>query len=87
MKVRLDGARMTTREDMYNHIFSQLDLPEDCGRNLDALWDMLTTSPEIQIEMINSQEMLNAMRGYGCKLIKCFFDADSENDSISFKLV
>ena len=87
MKIRLDGSRMLTREDMYNHIISQFRLPEDHGRNLDALWDFFTTCAGYKVELINSQEMLNSLQGYGCKLLKCLFDADAENDSFTFRLV
>ncbi len=87
MKIRLDGSRMLTREDMYDHIIGQFKLSEDHGRNLDALWDFLSTCAEYKVELINSQEMLNSLQGYGCKLLKCFFDADAENDSFTFRLV
>ena len=38
----LDGGLMPTREEAYAYLTQQLELPDFCGKNLDALYDALT---------------------------------------------
>ena len=40
--IRLDGGTIHSREDLYNRLQAELDLPVWFGRNLDALHDCLT---------------------------------------------
>ena len=38
----IDGKAVQTREDVYNTAVRAMSPPEWFGRNLDALWDLLT---------------------------------------------
>ena len=38
----LDGAEMTSRQSMHDHLARRLELPDYYGRNLDALYDVFT---------------------------------------------
>ena len=80
----LDGARMTSREAAHAHIAETLALPEYYGRNLDALWDCLSEMSGADIALMNTADMLNAMKGYGCKLLMTFYDA-AEEGAIAFQ--
>jgi ribonuclease inhibitor len=53
----LDGATLDSAAAVYNALGSQLDAPAYFGKNLDALWDLLTSWPEPPIEIVwqNSQ--------------------------------
>lgn len=42
-KCVLDGEKILSLQDVYKALAQQLDFPEHFGRNLDALWDVLTT--------------------------------------------
>ena len=42
MIIELDGRQMRDRAALYDHLQEKLELPEGCGRNLDALHDRLT---------------------------------------------
>ena len=42
MPIILDGKAMTDRPAAHSHLAERLDLPTYYGRNLDALYDMLT---------------------------------------------
>ena len=58
------------------------------GDNLDALWDMLSTIHEdTHITLSSSVLMLNALDAYGTKILQTFYEADAENDHITFELV
>lgn len=87
MKITLDGAKMTSRAAAHGHIAGVLGFPEWYGNNLDALWDMLAASGELELELINAPAMLNGMDSYACRMISVFYEADKENENISFRVV
>ncbi len=49
---RLSGREIRSLEEFYDVISRKLSLPEHFGRNLDALWDVLTTDVEGPVEII-----------------------------------
>lgn len=85
MEYRIDGSKMHTRQDAHEEIARVMQFPEYYGKNLDALWDMLTsTSGTAVIEGVSG--MLNALGGYGCRLLKTFYDAAEENSRFDFRV-
>ena len=85
MEYRIDGALMHSRQEAHDEIARAMGFPEYYGRNLDALWDMLTTTSGTAV-MTNVSGMLNALGGYGCRLLKTFYDAAEENGRFEFKV-
>ena len=81
----LNGADMTMRADAYAQIWRALDCPEHCGANLDALWDVLTTTCA-HLTLRNPTPMLNALGGYGCKMLEIFFKAAEETETFRFSV-
>ena len=81
----LNGKRMKTREEAYDHISQVMQFPEYFGRNLDALYDLLTER-EADITLRNADDLLNALGAYGCDMIKCFFDAAQSNANLVFRI-
>lgn len=54
--VFLDGQAIRERADLFRAFEKALDLPWYAGRNLDALWDQLSsTREEIGVILVNSQ--------------------------------
>ncbi len=49
---RLPGRKIRSLEDFYDVLSLRLALPEHFGRNLDALWDVLTTDVKGPVEII-----------------------------------
>jgi ribonuclease inhibitor len=49
---RLSGKAIRNLQEFYDEIARTLPLPEYFGRNLDALWDVLTTDVEGSVELI-----------------------------------
>lgn len=84
-KIILDGALMADRTAAHEHIAAALDFPAWYGKNLDALWDMLSTCGEVEIELINAPVLLNALDTYACRLLSCFYEADKEYENVSFR--
>lgn len=79
----LNGADMMTRADAYAQIWCALDCPEECSTNLDALWDVLTTTCA-QVTLQNPAPMLNALGRYGCRMLEVFYTAAAETETFQF---
>ncbi|MBQ7646638.1 MAG: barstar family protein [Clostridia bacterium] len=79
----LNGKKMKTYDDAYDHMAGVLEFPDYFGRNLDALYDLLTERA-ISVVLRNVDDMLNALGSYGCDMLKCFFDAAEENENFTF---
>lgn len=87
MEIRLDGRRMNTREIAHQYIKWKLNLPEYYGKNLDALWDMLSTySDPIEICFLNEDSLIDQLGDYGEAIIEVFQDAQIENKNIRFTI-
>ncbi|MBP2676159.1 MAG: barnase inhibitor barstar [Deltaproteobacteria bacterium] len=48
----LDGKEVRSLDRFYEEISAQLEFPGHFGRNLDALWDVLTADIEGPIEVV-----------------------------------
>ncbi|MBQ6475239.1 MAG: barstar family protein, partial [Clostridia bacterium] len=44
--IYLDGTKMYTIQSAHNELMRKMDLPLYYGKNLDALWDVLSTIHE-----------------------------------------
>ena len=42
MRATINGKRVTDRESLFALLQQKLNLPADCGKNLDAVYDVLT---------------------------------------------
>jgi ribonuclease inhibitor len=49
---RISGRSIRSLDDFYTETARELRFPEHFGRNLDALWDVLTTDVEGPIELV-----------------------------------
>lgn len=85
MDIRINGAAMHTRDAAHDEIARAMEFPSYYGRNLDALWDMLTTTAA-EVRLTEVSGMLNALGGYGCRLLKTFYDAAEENPRLDFSV-
>lgn len=80
MRVDLDGREMTDRERTHDYLASQLHFPEYYGRNLDALYDLLTERcEELEICFYHVQEMKNSLGIYGTKLLQTLLEAENDH--------
>ena len=51
-EIIIEGALIASREELHKVFKEALDLPEHYGKNLDALWDMLTGDIDLPIRII-----------------------------------
>ena len=81
--VVLDGEKMISRREAHNHLAEQLALPEDYGRNLDALYDLLTErAGPTRIVIRRGDTLVSWLGDYGKSLIQTMLDADRANPGL-----
>ena len=87
MEVLLDGSLMESRDAVHDLLAEKLNLPPYYGRNLDALYDVLSAFPEdMKITLVHGDIMCQTLGKYADALIKTFLDASHENSKIDFSL-
>lgn len=85
-KVILNGKRMITKEKTHAYLKRKFDFPDYYGRNLDALWDLLSVwDRELLIVIINKADLIENLEGYGNSLLKLFDELNDENRNISVR--
>ena len=83
--VELNGLEMTDRQRTHEYLAGQLQFPDYYGKNLDALYDLLTERKEsLEVRFFHSQEMKEQLGAYGSALLQTMQEA--ENDNLSFIL-
>ena len=85
MNYTIYGNKMSSRDEAHAEIARALEFPDYYGKNLDALWDMLT-SMDADVTMVNVSAMLRALGAYGCKILSTFYDAMEENDGLTLTI-
>lgn len=80
MTVVLDGKAMVDRVTAHTHLAERLELPTYYGRNLDALYDMLTEiGEETEIVLTDPAAVAEQMGKYGEALLATLQEAAEEN--------
>ena len=85
LKYTIDGASMLSRAEAHAALAGALGLPEHYGANLDALWDCVTTM-DAELTLVHPAPMLNALKDYGCKLLKTLYEAADSNPGFIFRV-
>ena len=81
----LSGENIADRAALHTSIASQLDFPHYYGRNLDALYDILSTVSEPTCVVIEDDETLSENLGdYYEKLLRVLEDAQAANGMFSY---
>jgi ribonuclease inhibitor len=84
MMIFLDGSLMTDKAAAHDRLACQLGLPAWYGRNLDALYDMLTGHiAPCHLVLIHESRMLEQLGGYGERLMDTLRDAAEETPGIT----
>lgn len=81
--ITLDASAMDSREAAYEQLAAALELPAYCGRNLDALYDVLTErgSPT-RLVILHREELVEHLGDYGRALLETLEDADRDNPAL-----
>lgn len=66
MNLVIDGLKINSEDDLHDLFVKELNLPGWYGRNLDALWDVLTgmISRPLKITWMNSDESRRKLARY-----------------------
>jgi ribonuclease inhibitor len=79
----LEGEKMLSRREAHEHLAQQLALPDYYGRNLDALYDVLTEREgPTRIIIRHGNTLLSWLGDYGKALIQTMLDADRVNPGL-----
>ena len=87
MEIILDGQLMTDRSAAHDLLAEKLEFPAYYGRNLDALYDLLSTYPErIDVTLVHANRMLENLGNYGKSLLRALQDAARENPNVDLTI-
>lgn len=76
MRATINGKRVTDKESLHALLRQKLNLPQDCGRNLDAVYDILTEPGKDRIITVKHPELLRLRLGdYADRLFRMLEDA------------
>lgn len=78
-KILLDFKLTHTPERVQDYLALQFDFPESYGKNLDALYDMLTELSEDTCVGIFKPEEEHTINSYLRKVKRVFVDAEQDN--------
>lgn len=77
MRATINGKRVKDRESLHLLLRQKLNLPEDCGKNLDAVYDVLTDPGKDRIIKIKNEDLLRERLGdYADSLLRMLADAE-----------
>jgi ribonuclease inhibitor len=83
MTIELDGRKMTDRAALHDYLQEALELPDYYGRNLDALYDLLTEDGHPRkILLRGSAEVEAQLGGYGIAFLETLRQAAEENPAL-----
>lgn len=87
MLIELEGRQMTDRAAMHDHLKVQLHLPDYYGRNLDALYDLLTERGEpTVIQVADWTDLEQNLGHYAAALLDTLYDAAKENTNLTIQV-
>ena len=86
MSIIIDGQDFSTEEEFHILIKEKMDFPDYYGKNLDALWDLLTGYIELPISItwINYKRSLDIIGTNVEAIAKVFEDASHELTELEF---
>ena len=87
MAIILEGKAMTDRPTAHSHLVERLELPTYYGRNLDALFDVLTEiGTDTEIVLKDRAAVLGNLGKYGEAFLYTLQEAATENPHLTIIL-
>lgn len=76
MRATINAKRVTDRDSLHALLREKLNLPADCGSNLDAVYDLLTEPGKDRIITVKHEDLLRQRLGdYADRLLRMLDDA------------
>lgn len=86
-EIIIDGRRCKTKEETQDYLARKAIFPPHYGKNLDALYDVLTSCGESVHILIRYTCAIEANLGsYGQRLLTVFREAAEENEKIRLEI-
>ena len=82
----LDAETLYTREQAHEALSKAFGFPADYGRNLDALYDLLTACPPTRLTLRHAEMLVVHMGNYGELLLRVLADAAAENPQFTLNV-
>ena len=85
----LDGRHFLDKEQAHDYMANIFGFPHYYGKNLDALYDLLSTynqNEKLLIIVIYPEVILDNLGHYGIHLIQTFLDAAKENHQLDVRI-
>ena len=87
MAIILNGRAMTDRPSVHSHLAERLELPAWYGRNLDALYDVLTEiGSDTELILEDPAAVVENLGKYGESLLSTMQEAAEENLHLTITL-
>ena len=88
MEIILDGAQMTDRASLHDLLADKFAFPDYYGRNLDALYDMLSAYPvEVFVTVTHADRLLENLGRYGSAFLQTLQDVSQANPKIEISFL
>ena len=82
--IYLNGKDIKSKSELHSELAAQMRFPRYYGRNLDALYDLLSVESENCLFIIkNKKELEQNLGGYYYSLLHVLDDVSLENDKIA----
>lgn len=79
-RILIDGRSCRDKQTLHQQLKDQLVFPDYYGKNLDALYDMLsTTQEEVEIGFLNKDELHGNLGSYADALLATLQEAAANN--------
>lgn len=86
--MKLNCENIETKQQLHEIIAESLCFPDYYGKNLDALFDLLTErSEETLIEIENFESLRKRFGIYADAFLDTISDASKENKKVTFRLI
>lgn len=86
-EIFLNGRQMKNKDQLHDYLKEKLELPDYYGKNLDALWDLLTTDDrERKIIFVYAADFSSNLGDYGHSLLALLKEAAQENDKLNLEI-
>jgi ribonuclease inhibitor len=80
-KILVNGKKIQDKSELHDYLIKQFSLPSHYGRNLDALWDVLSTNRNLKkITVIHASYLDKILGDYSKSLLNIFKELSAIND-------
>ena len=86
LEIRIDGKDLQTRQQAHEFLADQDGFPDGYGKNLDAMYDVLTSLPEVKVTVCDPDSIVINLGEYGKKLLLVIKYACDKNPGIVLEI-